>query len=70
MLWKVLIPIVVSALLGWGAWNTLATTSALPETKFEIHEKDNNDKFLEVLKEIQKQRDKIEEKLDAIQEKL
>jgi tryptophanyl-tRNA synthetase len=77
MFLKVLIPVVSAALIAWGAWATIGVTSALPEEKFETHEAEfsehkekDNDKFTEVLKEIQRQRENIEEKLDEIQKSL
>jgi len=68
--WIPIIGVILTATFAWGAWNTLATSAALPETKFEEHEKDNNSKFMQVLDEIREQREAIEDKLDKIQEKL
>lgn len=62
--------VILAGIFGWAAWNTLATAAALPETEFEEHEKDNNEKFFDLLEEIRKQREAIEDKLDEIQEKL
>lgn len=68
--WVPVVCVLLTATLAWGAWNTMATTAALPEVEFEEHEKENNIQFNELLKEIQRQRIAIEEKLDDIQEKL
>lgn len=62
--------VVLAGLLGWGAWNTLATANAVPRPEYVEHKNDNEDKFMEILKEIQQQRTQIEDKLDEIQEKL
>jgi hypothetical protein len=67
MIWKILLPVVAAAMLGWGAWATVEVTDALPEEKFEAHEKDfdahkekNNDKFDTVQRQ-------LVDKLDEIQ---
>jgi hypothetical protein len=70
MIWKILLPVLVASMLGWGAWTTVATTSATPRSEFEKHEQDNRDKFWEVQQIIQDRSDRIEDKLDKIQEKL
>lgn len=78
MMKKVLISIGALVVAGWLGWISLTAMGAVQEEptfnkhidKFDEHKKDNTDRFMEVLKEIQEQRDKIEEKLDDIQEKL
>lgn len=74
---KILIPVIAASLIGWGAWTTVEVTGATPrevhdelDKELDEHKADDNIKFMEVLKEIQEQREKIEEKLDRIQEKL
>lgn len=69
-LWYILVPVVAAGLLSWGAYVNITVEAALPEEKFEEHEKENNSQFTDLLKEIQRQRESIEEKLDEIQEKL
>lgn len=74
---KILIPVLAASLIGWGAWTTVEVTGATPRPvhdelakEVDEHKEKDNDRFMEVLKEIQKQRDVIEDKLDKIQEKL
>ena len=70
MLWKILVPIIASALIGWGAWATVQVTSQTPREVFDKHVGDADDKFWEIQKSIQERSDRIEDKLDKIQEKL
>lgn len=44
-MWKVLIPIITSALLAWGAWSTTAITSSTPREAFDRHVSDDNERF-------------------------
>lgn len=44
-MWKVLIPVIASALLTWGAWNTMATMSMTPREAFDRHVSDDNERF-------------------------
>jgi hypothetical protein len=59
MLWKVLIPVIATGILGWGAWATVSMTSALPESKFEVHEK-----------ELANHKERNEDQFDAVQRQL
>jgi hypothetical protein len=62
-MWKILLPVIAASLIGWGAWNTLATTNATPREVFDAHCKEANQKF-------ERMQNRIEDKLDKIQEKL
>ena len=77
MLWKILIPIVASALIAWGAWATIGVTSSTPRAvhdkhvdDFNAHKEKASEKFEKVLEIIREQSERIEDKLDDIQEKL
>jgi hypothetical protein len=61
MLWKVLIPIIASGLIGWGAWATVSTTSATPRDTFDKHVEKAEEKF-------DAMQNRIEDKLDKIQD--
>lgn len=74
---KIVGSIVAIVVAGWLGWISLTAMGATPRSvhdmhveKFDEHKQDDNNRFMEVLKEIQLQREKIEEKLDDIQEKL
>lgn len=58
---KILIPVLASALIGWGAWATVKTTSATPRAVFDAHVEKARDKY-----DAAQQR--VEDKLDKIQE--
>ncbi len=63
MMWKILIPIIVTALLGWGAWATVQVTNATPRPVFDRHVEKAEEKF-------DTMQMRIEDKLDKIQEHL
>ena len=65
-----LIPVLAAGLLGWGAWVTVGVSGTIPRSEYEEHVKANQDRFIEILKEVQRQREAIEEKLDDIQKRL
>jgi len=70
MLWKVLIPIIVTSLIGWGAWATITVTSSTPRKVHDAHTKDfeaHKEKDAEQFNRIQQ---RVEDKLDRIQELL
>lgn len=61
MMWKWLIPVLATAVLGWGAWATVEVTGATPREVFDRHV----ERTQETMKE---QQQRIEDKLDKIQE--
>lgn len=70
IVFKILLPVLAAGLLSWGAYVNIKVEAALPEEKFEEHEKENVSQFTDILKEIQRQRESIEEKLDDIQKEI
>lgn len=67
MVLKILLPVVAMALIGWGAWATVSVTDALPEEKFEAHEKmfnEHKEKVNDKFDSVQRQ---VVDKLDDIQ---
>jgi hypothetical protein len=60
-MWKILIPVIVASLLGWGAWATVGVTSSTPRKVFDEHVTRAQDKY-----DAAQQR--VEDKLDKIQE--
>lgn len=68
MLWKILIPIIASGMIGWGAWATIATTSATPRKVHDEHVKEfsaHKEKDADQFGKIQQ---RIEDKLDKLQQ--
>jgi hypothetical protein len=63
MIWKIMIPVLVSALIGWGAWATVQVTSSTPRVVFDKHVEKAEDRFNTM-------QNRIEDKLDKIQEHL
>jgi prefoldin subunit 5 len=59
MLWKILTPIVSTALLGWGAWATVQVTDSTARETFDRH-----------VEEAQKARDKINDRIDRNQQRI
>jgi hypothetical protein len=68
MLWKILIPIFVTSLIGWGAWTTVTATSATPRVVHDKHveefmeHKDNDSEKFDRIQQ------RVEDKLDKIQQ--
>jgi hypothetical protein len=60
-LWISVLCVVLSAVIGWGAWATISTTGATPRVIFDQHVKETEDKFDAV-------QQRIEDKLDKIQD--
>jgi hypothetical protein len=60
---KYLIPVLSAALIAWGAWTTVEVTTATPRAVFDKHVDDEN-------KRIERIQNRIEDKLDKIQEHL
>lgn len=63
MIWKIMIPVVASALIAWGAWATVQVTGGTPRTVFDKHVEKAEEKF-------DTMQMRIEDKLDKIQEHL
>jgi hypothetical protein len=59
-IWIPIIVVLLGSVLGWGAWASLGVADALPEVKFEQHERENNEKFDSVQRQ-------LVDKLDDIQ---
>ena len=67
---KILLPILAASMIGWGAWATIGIDSSVKRQEFTEHQRQNDSRYAELLKEIQRQRESIEEKLDDIQKSL
>jgi hypothetical protein len=63
MIWKIMIPVITSALIGWGAWATVQVTNGTPRAVFDKHVEKAEEKFDTIQM-------RIEDKLDKIQEHL
>jgi len=70
MWWKILAPVFLASLLSWCTWASLGITDSVEKKTFRQHIEDNHQQFIEIIREIQRQRESIEDKLDEIQEKL
>lgn len=44
-IWVPVVVVMLSALIGWGAWATVLTTSATPREVFDRHEENNDYRF-------------------------
>ena len=68
MLWKILIPILVTSLIGWGAWTTVTATSATPRKVHDEHVKEFNQEKDRTQDRFDQVQQRIEDKLDQIQQ--
>ena len=70
MIIKVIVAVGILLLVGWISWASLGIIEATPQSKYDAHIIRADEKFDAIQTEIMRQRESIEEKLDAIQEKL
>ena len=62
-LWPVIVGVVLSGVVGWGAWATVNITNKTPRPVFDKHCTDAEQRF-------ERMQNRIEDKLDKIQEQL
>lgn len=64
---SVVVGVVLTGLIGWGAWTTVTVTKACPVTVIDTFKKDNKDDHQKIRDRIAHNQEVIEEKLDEIQ---
>jgi hypothetical protein len=61
MIWKIVVPVIVASLIGWGAWTTVAVTGATPRPVFDEHVNRATDKY-------DKAQERLEDKIDDLKD--
>lgn len=62
--------VVLGGLLSWGAWATISVTGKVPRDEWNERKQAVDEKFEKVLDIVREQGQRIEDKLDDIQEQL
>jgi len=62
-IWPVIVGVVLSGMIGWGAWATVSITTKTPRPVFDEHCKASDQRF-------ERMQNRIEDKLDKIQDRL
>jgi len=58
-IWVPILCVILSCVIGWGAWATVSMSNALPRTTFEEHCRAQEAKFDRMQTEISSKRDKL-----------